>query len=183
MVRMSDTTYVVAKRPAYCAHCGRYSAPDVSHCAHCGEPFAPVSEDSPITLRLRRSPLILSGDRPSYDCFPPRAVAILQFLPSGVVLALTLDNPAVLGRASGASEEFDQYNLSDLNAVQHGVSRQHCQLRRQDNHLIATDLDTTNGTYLNDRRLAPGEEYIVLHGDKLILGTLHVVVTFSTPDA
>jgi hypothetical protein len=66
-------------------------------------------------------------------------VAILQFLPSGVVLTLALDNPALLGRTSGASELFDQFDLSDLNAVKHGVSRQHCQLRRQDDHLIVTD--------------------------------------------
>ena len=88
----------------------------------------------------------------------------------------------ILGREAESLEHIEHIDLSSLNAMHHGVSRQHCQFRRQGLQLIVTDLNSTNGTYLNDRRLETGKDEIVLHGDKLILGTLHLLVTFNTLD-
>ncbi len=175
---MSDTTQVISKRPVLCPACGHYSAPDALHCAYCGQPIPPL--DVLITRQLFRAPLTLSVDRPGQDYFAPQASAILQFLPSGQVVSLTLEKPTILGREGESLEHVEHIDLSDLNARQHGVSRQHCQFRREGSQLVVTDLDSTNGTYLNDRRLEAGKDAIVLHGDKLILGTLHLLVTYST---
>jgi hypothetical protein len=178
---MSDTTQVVPKRPVLCSACGHYSAPSVLQCSFCGEPLG--TREIVITRELMRVPRILPVDRPGQDYFAPDANVILQFLPSGQVLSLSLDHPVILGRASEGLEDVERIDLSDLNAMLHGVSRQHCQFRREGLQLVVTDLHTTNGTYLNDRRLEAGRDAIVLHGDKLILGTLHLIVTFSILNA
>jgi hypothetical protein len=175
-----DTTHIVSDRPVLCPFCERYSAPNVTHCAHCGQPIQPSGLE--VTRQLFRAPLTLPAGRPSQDYFPPDANAVLQFLPSGHVLALALDKPAILGREGKSHETFDHIDLTELNAVRHGVSRQHCKFRREGLQLVVTDLHSTNGTYLNDRRLEAGTDVIVLHGDKLILGTLHLLVTFSPLD-
>ena len=125
---------------------------------------------------------MLPVERPGQDYFAPDANAVLQFLPSGQVISLKLDKPAILGRESESFETVDLIDLRALNALQHGVSRQHCQFRREALQLVVTDLHSTNGTYLNDRRLEAGKDAIVLHGDRLILGTLHLLVTFSLLD-
>jgi hypothetical protein len=177
---MSETTQVVSERPVLCPSCGLYSAPAVTHCAHCGQPIPPAGIQ--VTRQLLRAPLTLPADRLGQDYFPPEASAILQFLPSGEVLPLRLDKPVILGREAESLGHVECIDLSSLNAVNHGVSRQHCQFRRHDLQLIVTDLNSTNGTYLNDRRLEAGKDAIVLHGDKLILGTLHLLVTFNTLD-
>jgi hypothetical protein len=178
---MSDTTHTVPRRPVYCPRCGHYSAPEAAICAYCGEPIMPP--ERVITRALDRSPLTLPVDRPGQDHFVSDASAILQFLPSGNIIVLALDSPVILGRETGTSGGADLVDLIDFNALQHGVSRQHCQLRRQSNQLVVTDLGSTNGTYLNDRRLDPGRDGVVLHGDKLILGTLHLIITFSAFDS
>ena len=175
---MSDTTQVVPKRPVMCPACGHYSAPDIPQCSFCGEPLG--TREILITRELTHVPQILSGDRPGQDYFAPDANVVLQFLPSGQVLSLNLECPVILGRAGGSFDDVEYIDLRDLNAMRHGVSRQHCQFRREGQQLVVTDLHTTNGTYLNDRRLEAGRDAIVLHGDKLILGTLHLLVTFST---
>jgi pSer/pThr/pTyr-binding forkhead associated (FHA) protein len=136
-----------------------------------------------ITRELDRSPLTLSVDRPGQDHFVSTASAILQFLPSGAIVLLPLNRPVILGRETGVSGGADLVDLAGFNALQHGVSRQHCQLRRQGNQLIVTDLGSTNGTYLNGRRLEPGRDVVVVHRDKLILGTLHLIITFSVFDS
>jgi hypothetical protein len=177
---MSETTQLVPDRPVFCPFCGLYSAPNVTQCAHCGQPIRPPEVE--ITRQLFRAPLMLPVERPGQDYFAPDVSAVLQFLPSGQVLSLKLDKPAILGRESERFGSVDLIDLSDLNALQHGVSRHHCQFRRVGLQLVVTDLHSTNGTYLNDRRLEAGKEAIVLDGDKLILGTLHLLVTFSLLD-
>jgi hypothetical protein len=174
---MSDTTQVIPKRPVLCPACGHYSAPSASQCSFCGELLG--TREILITRELTHIPRILPVDRPGQDYFASDANVVLQFLPSGQVLSLSLERPIILGRTSESLEDVEHIDLSDLNAMRHGVSRQHCQFRRESLQLVVTDLHTTNGTYLNDRRLEAGRDAIVLHGDKLILGTLHLLVTFS----
>jgi hypothetical protein len=178
---MSDTTQIIAEHPILCPLCGYYSAPDAAYCARCGEPLPPPLPA--VTRQLFRSPLTLPIDRPGQDYLALDASVILQFLPSGSVMPLTLEKPVILGRAAAESDDqVERIDLSGFNAVAHGVSRQHCEFRRQGTHLLVIDLNSTNGTYLNDHHLEPGKEAVVLHGDKLILGTLHLLVTFSTID-
>jgi pSer/pThr/pTyr-binding forkhead associated (FHA) protein len=111
----------------------------------------------------------------------PGSPVLLQFLPSGMCITLALDRPTVLGRHSfAASPTPDRVvDLSHLGAEKHGVSRQHCLLRRQGAHLILTDLGSTNGTYLNGERISPHRPHRLSEGDRLILGTLHLVVFFG----
>ena len=100
-------------------------------------------------------------------------------MPSGTCIPLDVQAPVILGR-NALTESGQLLDLTEFNAHQHGVSRQHCRLQRDGDCLIATDLDSANGTYLNGEPLLPYRDYILTHGDKLILGTLHVYVFFST---
>ncbi len=119
---------------------------------------------------------------PGTDCFPPRASVILQLLPSGTCVTFALKQPIVLGR--GIGPEIDRVlDLTEYNAVRHGVSRQHCKLERVDDKLHLTDLGSSNGTYLNHEPLLPHRAYVVKHGDQLVLGTLHMFAVFSTAEA
>jgi len=92
-------------------------------------------------------------------------------------VTLCLDRPVILGR--DAADEPDLLDLTEFNALVHGVSRRHCLLRRIGDRLVIRDLDSTNGTYLNSRRLIPAEDYIVTNGDRVILGSLHIAIWFS----
>jgi len=165
-----------SSQPVRCPQCGqtRYEHETVrDECA-----TAPVPEDRTQTTHLRRPPSALPRHQLGTDYLVPDAPVTLQFLPSGACLTFTFDAPMIVGRAPNIDSDF--IDLTSLNAYQHGVSRQHCTLRRNNTSLVVTDLDSTNGTFLNGERLIPYRDYGLHDGDRLILGTLHVTVHFST---
>jgi hypothetical protein len=148
-----------------------------THCPQCGHAAAPPSAAD--TDLLNRPPVTLPDEHEASAVFSPEAAAILQFLPSGLCLSLWLEQPLILGRGP-LPEPEERIDLSDMGGVQHGVSRCHCLLQRRDHHLMVTDLGSTNGTYLNGELLLPHQSHILRHGDRLILGTLHLLISFST---
>lgn len=50
------------------------------------------------------------------------------------------------------------------------VSGTHARLEKKDGSLLVTDLDSTNGTYINERRLNPGFPVPIDPGSLLIFG-------------
>ena len=69
----------------------------------------------------------------------------------------------------------------DVNIDHAYVSRRHFQLRCQDGVYFISDLDSTNGTYLNGERLNPNEERRVRDQDAIALAGDQVVLHFSDP--
>lgn len=132
--------------------------------------------DQPGTSRLDRHPSVLHSRYQGNGRLKLEGPVTLQFLPSGICLPVTLKEPMILGRV--AFEEHQSFGLSRIGAYEHGVSRQHCSLRRDGSHLVITDLNSTNGTYLNGERLIPWQDYNVADGARIILGSLHVTVYF-----
>lgn len=172
-----EDTMSVDRGGMRCANCGEDILPADDRCAACGYDLPPAAK-SPATLLLRRKPNAVAKPRAESDYFGPNIMLILQVLPSGTCLSTTLAKPMVLGRQNpGDNRAF--CDLTEFHANQHGVSRQHCELRRYGDQLVVTDLDSSNGTYLNGYTLVPGEDHVVADGDKLIIGTLHLVVTFN----
>jgi hypothetical protein len=83
-----------------------------------------------------------------------------------------------LGRFElGARGETD-IDLTPYGAMDRGVSRMHAQLELKDNKLYITDLNSTNGTYLNASRIEPFQAMVLHKGDDVILGRLAVQVLF-----
>ncbi len=125
----------------------------------------------------------LAADGPAAS---PRTVAgqaaptqlVLQFLPSGQCVTLALGSSLVLGRSSGHTTAGPTIDLSSFKAEGYGVSRHHCRLQRHSTHITITDLGSTNSTYLNGEQLLPHQPYILADQDRLILGTLRIIVTF-----
>ena len=54
------------------------------------------------------------------------------------------------------------------------VSRLHCRLAAGAGEIEATDLESTNGTYVNGQRVARG---LLREGDRLRVGTVELVVS------
>ena len=56
------------------------------------------------------------------------------------------------------------------------VSRQHCRLRLTDGQLRVEDLNSTNGTFVNDRRI---DCSVLVSGDRLRVGHIDLVVSYE----
>ena len=81
---------------------------------------------------------------------------------------------------------FGKSPTVDVNVDNEYVSRRHLQIRCQDMVFFITDLDSTNGTFLNGERLSPQEErrlrdqdLIGLAGDQVVFRFLDPVTTIN----
>lgn len=57
------------------------------------------------------------------------------------------------------------------------VSGLHARLDKKDGMLLVTDLDSTNGTFINEKKLRPGAVTPVLPGSILIFGIWIIILT------
>lgn len=172
------------KRGTICTICGHPLSPTAEYCPDCGNPV-PSKDDTQETLLvspttpLKRKPLVVPPPlHTSADKRTPETHIIIQVLPSGTCLTVDVRKPVILGRSS--TQAHNVLDLTEFNALEHGVSRRHCKLELRDGQLLISDLASSNGTYLNDKHLVPHQKYVVLHGDRLILGTLHLTVEYLT---
>ena len=94
-----------------------------------------------------------------------KVILELQDQPSNV-RRVTVRHDIVIGRGSDC-------NLR-LSAPQ--VSRRHCFLRVGREGVSVTDLDSSNGTYIDGQRIKPGKRYELIGGSALAVGPIKFVV-------
>ena len=89
------------------------------------------------------------------------------------------DEPFVFRLRPGAIKTIGRAPRADLILDAALVSRLHCRLEAGDAAMIVVDLESTNGTFVNDKRIERGT---VENGDRLRVGRveLHVERQSST---
>ena len=95
------------------------------------------------------------------------------------VVQARVGDAMVLGRCDTASGFTPEVDLSSFDAFGKGVSRKHAIITVKEQRLMLRDLNSTNGTRLNNAVCAPGQEYRLRHGNELLLGQLHLQVSFA----
>lgn len=161
-----------------CSICSYKNEPLAIYCAGCGRRLLEIShqptERQELTWKLR--PRTTWGDMR----LPQNAVLVMQILTSLEPLVLPKMERLVIGRAGASGLRHPDVDLTSWGAVRYGVSRLHAALETRDEAVFLTDLGSTNGTYLNARRLSPGENRIVCSGDELCFGNLMAHLYFRS---
>jgi serine/threonine-protein kinase len=93
---------------------------------------------------------------------------------TGALLTLSSDEETVVGRSSPYSERVPDIDLGAHGGGQAGVSRAHARLTFKDDEWCVEDLNSTNGTCVNDQPLTPGQPMALHDGDVLQFGSLSV---------
>ena len=105
----------------------------------------------------------------------------LHLLETGQMLPLSDRKEFTLGRISEGQPIMPDIDLSPYSAYANGVSRLHAVVKRIDEQVILMDLGSSNGTYLNGRRMAPNKEQGLYHGDLMMFGKLKIQILLKTP--
>lgn len=126
--------------------------------------------------------LLTSRDTRPLDVSQPW---VLEFrvVGSATTVQVSLKEIIVLGRADPERNAFPEIDLTPFDALAKGVSRRHAVIMVRAGKVTVKDLDSTNGTRLNNFELIRGNEYRLRHGDELSLGQLQLQVAFNVVPA
>lgn len=159
-----DPTYTpMIARHSTCPRCGATVNLLSRYCAKCGATLRggdqmPAATSAPVQLATGSGPRFV--------------------LESGSVIVFPPKTELIIGRADKLSQEFPDIDLLPHNGAAKGVSRLHARLHRRGNAWAVEDAGSSNGTFLNGRRVSAGEEMLLREGDRLRCGQL--VLTFRS---
>lgn len=161
-----------------CSNCQHENLSGAMYCAECGAQLDGVQTlttdaitDEQIEEELRRK-----APRPETDSTPANSWLSLHLMDSGKILPLASRNEFTLGRLSEGQPIMPDIDLTPYQAYASGVSRLHAVVKRDGSQVMVMDLGSSNGTYLNGRRLNPHMEEALNHGDIVALGKLKLQV-------
>ena len=161
-----------------CPQCGTNNRPGVLVCPECGASiFATTFGQTQVVEEVDDFPEVTIVPRKTTRLDPGRRL-VIQVMGGPVFLA-ELDEVKVLGRADSRNPHLPDIDLTRFEAFKRGVSCRHALIRRQDDQLQVADLGSTNGTYLNERRLIPHEPYAMKVGDYLRLAHLMLKLCYE----
>jgi serine/threonine protein kinase len=165
-----DPTYTpMIARHETCPRCGAPVNMLGRYCTKCGAKLRPGSG-----FLSRPQPETPADTTPGKS----RAGEFRFVLESGRVIYFPPKTELTIGRADKNSELFPDIDLAPHDGATLGVSRVHAQLRLYGDSWIVEDQGSTNGTFVNGRRVGRGEEVGLRIGDRLRCGRL--VMTFQT---
>ena len=159
-----------------CRNCQHGNVTGTVFCAECGEQ---LGDDDLISMAITDEQIAeeLSKKAPRPEPITPIYSWIsLHFMGSGKILPLASRNEFILGRLSEESPILPDVDLTPYRASAAGVSRLHAVVKRESNKAMLMDLGSSNGTYLNGRRIQPDVDVALSHQDMIALGTLQIQV-------
>ncbi|HLA08058.1 MAG TPA: FHA domain-containing protein [Anaerolineales bacterium] len=161
-----------------CSNCQHENVTGAVFCAECGAQLDGVQTlvteaitDEQIEEELRKK-----APRPDLDSAPANSWLSLHLMDSGKILPLASRNEFTLGRLSEGQPIMPDIDLTPYQAYASGVSRLHAVVKRDGSQVFVMDLGSSNGTYINGRRLNPHMEEGLNHGDILALGKLKIQI-------
>jgi hypothetical protein len=161
-----------------CANCQHKNVTGAMFCAECGAQLDGIDTlitqaitDEQIAEELSKEPA-----HPELVSTPVTSWISLHLMDSGKILPLASRSEFTLGRLSEGQPIMPDIDLTPYQAYASGVSRLHAVVKRDGNRVLVMDLGSSNGTYVNGRRINPHVEEPLSHGDIIALGKLKIQV-------
>jgi hypothetical protein len=161
-----------------CSNCQYKNVSGAVFCAECGAQLDGVETlvTQAITDEQIEEELKKRSARPEPVSAPSNSWISLHLMDSGKILPLASRNEFTLGRLSEGQPIMPDIDLTPYQAYASGVSRLHAVVKRDNNRVAVMDLGSSNGTYVNGRRLNPHTEESLSHGDIVALGKLKIQI-------
>ncbi len=168
-----------------CPECKAKNVPGTLFCVECGgKMFTETSGIPTQTIRDRSVPQeSQKGTLPFEEPVSAiDAVVSLHIVRTGQILPLSGRDDFTLGRVSEGQSIIPDIDLSQFDAYTQGVSRLHATVKIRQNAITITDLGSSNGTRINNVKIAPHTPHQVKHGDILAIGKLKIQTLIREED-
>jgi len=160
-----------------CPSCNHKERIGTLFCSQCGAQLVFAGRKSP-TKRV--SKIDLKTSRPSQSSMiPPKymdADLILYVISNQEFIPLSGKKKFSLGRASEEPVFRPDVDLTPYQAYEMGVSRLHALIEITESKVSLTDLDSVNGTQINNKHVLPKIQHSLQNGDNISMGKLKLRV-------
>ncbi|MFT7585791.1 MAG: pSer/pThr/pTyr-binding forkhead associated (FHA) protein [Cellvibrionaceae bacterium] len=160
-----------------CNECGQEEMAGTMFCSMCGASLIELEGKQAVAaVASEPEPPSLMGQSDNSKLAQSEIVLIIPT--SGRRLYLKTTQEIYVGRSSDGSLHNPEINLELDGGGDLGVSRNHAMLKpdEQGGGMVVLDLNSTNGTFLNQYRLPPELPYPLKNGDEVQFGNLLVHV-------
>jgi hypothetical protein len=156
-----------------CPQCKKMNSIRAVYCYSCGMPMGAAT-----TANATRQ---LDGSEIDNAYFDENTVLFLKVQRDETRIRVDPGtNETILGRKTADSVMIPDIDLSPFQAGEHGVSRLHASLRRENDTVVMTDLGSKNHTHINGQRLHAHEVRVLHDGDEIRLGNLVMYIYFAS---
>jgi pSer/pThr/pTyr-binding forkhead associated (FHA) protein len=166
-----------------CPNCQSKQFDGTIFCADCGASLEATSRRETTMSLAQRGPtgelLPPPTARPAAAPAASRPRITLVILNSGRRITLDVDDDLLIGRKDNARGIFPDVDLGLDGGFDAGVSRRHAILSHANGAYLVEDLGSSNGTFINGRRVAGEQPARLNNGDELKCGTLLMRVELS----
>jgi pSer/pThr/pTyr-binding forkhead associated (FHA) protein len=161
-----------------CANCSHLNLTGAVFCQECGAPLLGNVALTTQSIQVPPTGPIEKAKPTPHVAYTPmdQHWVTLHLLETGQVLPLSDRNEFTMGRSSEGQPIVPDIDLSPYQGYASGVSRLHAVIKRGIDNISLMDLNSSNGTYVNGKRLKPHEEQPLEHGDVVALGKLKIQI-------
>jgi predicted amidophosphoribosyltransferase len=146
-----------------CPICGANVLPDQAFCASCGAKLQETEAPAPAEAVSAPTPVVAVPSGP-----------YLAVVASGAHVPLVEQPESLIGRTDDVSGIYPDVDMTPHGGEDGGVSRRHAKLIYEGGNWFIEDLDSTNGTYVNDAEIAPKTRVALSDGDAINFGDVEM---------
>ena len=157
-----------------CPVCGAAAMNGDAFCEECG---AALSAPAPAATPVTPTGAAGIGAAPA----APRTVCAQILIGSGQSVELVGKSSYLIGRADQVSGIYPDVDTTRSDGDAAGVSRRHAEIVQQSDQWFLQDLNSTNGTYVNNQRVAPHSRQALHSGDQIRLGKWAATFQVNSP--
>ncbi|MBN2147451.1 MAG: FHA domain-containing protein [Anaerolineales bacterium] len=162
---------------AICPRCNSINIGIQQNCLRCGTPLPPKAIPQPPALPSPAvEPVLPVPPAPSPAAPKPSAVATLRDAAPSVVKLAILDG-LLAGKHFLIEELFyiGREPSNELPLPDRKASRRHALIQHKEQAYVITDLNSSNGTYVNEQRITAPT--LIQIGDVIVIGDTHLTLT------
>ena len=160
-----------------CPSCGAENLPGTLFCIQCGTylPSGGPLRTEPLPEQEEGRPACLRQEGKEGEEVWALNIEV-EVLNTGSKVLLSADREILVGRLDAAHGIFPELDMTTDGGLEQGVSRRHARIYTREGACFVEDLDSTNGTFLNEERITPYLPYAFRDGDLLMFGTMRLKV-------
>jgi FHA domain len=176
----------------FCPACKMKNESGAYTCIYCNTPLRTHSNQQTILLRSLHEVTgilsdsydeVLNAPAPATEPFmdfeiPSKGIALIN-LENGQLITTRLEKTFILGRVSTEIKTNDPLvDLTQFGGLELGISRIHAMIRLSKDGYQIIDMESSNGTWLENQRLVPKQPYPLESGDRIRVGRLNILVFY-----